>query len=104
MAPPHAAGHPRDSRPAPIVASGFEPGDGSALLVERAPDTANIRDERKTGSAFSLAGMLHAAFRRLRRVGGESGLDRSARSGLSGRDMKLLSPTPGASPIETRAA
>jgi len=52
---------------------------------------------------FLLARVSGAAFRGSRPVGGESGLDRSARSGLSGRDMSFFSAT-RRSLIETLAA
>ncbi len=54
-------------------------------------------------TSFLPGRILCAAFRGSRRVGGESGLDRSARSGLSGRDMSFYSP-PRRSMIETLAA
>jgi hypothetical protein len=49
------------------------------------------------------ARVSRAAFREARPVDGESGLDRSARSGLSGRDMSLFPPARRL-PIETFAA
>jgi hypothetical protein len=52
---------------------------------------------------FLMKGISCAAFRGSRAAGGESGLDRSARSGLSGRDMNFFLP-PSRSSIETLAA
>jgi hypothetical protein len=53
-------------------------------------------------SGYPLLSGWVAAFRGSRRTSDESGLDRSARSGLSGRDMSFFPPT--RSPIEALAA
>jgi len=54
--------------------------------------------------ARSSGQAARGVFRDARPAGGESGLDRGARSGLSGRDMSPFPPPPRRSPIRTLAA